>query len=263
MKGFDDGRDKAQLILAGFGKSLGSKMPTLGVNIDHIATLREARKGKEPDPVAAAVLAELGGADGIVVHLREDRRHIQDRDLRILRETLRTRLDLEMAATDEMVKIALSVRPEMVTLVPEKRQELTTEGGLDVISQGKKLEGMIPRLQEEGIAVSLFIEPSEEQITEAKRLATDFIEIHTGLYAGCCGKAQEAELTRIARAAQLATEFGIGVNAGHGLDYWNVAAIAAIPNMKELNIGHSIIARAVLVGMVEAVHEMKSRMRSV
>ncbi len=237
-------------------------MPTLGVNIDHIATLREARKGKEPDPVAAAILAELGGADGIVVHLREDRRHIQDRDLRILRETLRTRLDLEMAATDEMVKIALSVRPEMVTLVPEKRQELTTEGGLDVISQGKKLEEIIPRLQEEGIAVSLFIEPSEEQITEAKRLATDFIEIHTGSYAGCRGKAQEAELIRIIRAAQLATEFGISVNAGHGLDYWNVGAIAAIPNMRELNIGHSIIARAALVGMVEAVREMKSRMRS-
>jgi len=238
-------------------------MPTLGVNIDHIATLREARKAKEPDPIAAAILAEMGGADGIVVHLREDRRHIQDRDLRILREIIQTRLDLEMAATDEMVKIALAIRPEMVTLVPEKRQELTTEGGLDLLSIQNRLKPMIARLQEEEIIVSLFIEPSEEQIRAAKTLSADFIEIHTGQYANGQRRERKEACSRIIHAVQLASQLGISVNAGHGLDYENVAAIAEIPGIEELNIGHSIIARAVLVGIASAVQEMKLRMRPV
>ncbi len=238
-------------------------MPRLGVNVDHIATLREARKAKEPDPIAAALLAELGGADGIVVHLREDRRHIQNRDLSLLRETIKTRLDLEMAATEEMVKTALHIRPEMVTLVPEKRQELTTEGGLDVVALSNKLKKIIGPLQDGGIIVSLFIEPSEDQIQETARLGADAIEIHTGLYANRRGTAQKKEHDRIARAAKLASQQGLLVNAGHGLDYLNVSAIANIPEIEELNIGHSIIARAVLVGMEIAVREMKSRMRPV
>jgi pyridoxine 5-phosphate synthase len=234
-------------------------MPTLGVNIDHVATLREARGGKEPDPIAAAVLAELGGADGIVVHLREDRRHIKDRDLHLLRETIRTRLDLEMAATDEMVRIALSVKPEMVTLVPEKRQELTTEGGLNLIPIRKTLKDLIPKLQEAGIVVSLFIEPLEEQIEEARTVFADCVELHTGQYANSRGKKQSEERNRIAYGAQLAARLGLSVNAGHGLDYWNVAEIAAIPEIKELNIGHSIISRAVLVGLETAIQEMTLR----
>ena len=234
-------------------------MPTLGVNIDHIATLREARAAKAPDPIVAALLAELGGADGIVVHLREDRRHIQDRDLRLLRETIQTRLDLEMAATDEMVKIALSIRPEMVTLVPEKRQELTTEGGLDVVSMQKILKKMIARLQDDGISVSLFIEPSEEQIQAAKNVSADIVEIHTGQYANSRGTVKKKEQKRITDAVQFAFGLGLSVNAGHGLDYGNVEAIADIPDIEELNIGHSIIARAVLVGIECAVAEMKSR----
>lgn len=237
-------------------------MPTLGVNIDHVATVREARRATEPDPVAAALLAELGGADAIVAHLREDRRHVQDRDLRILRETLHVRLDLEMAATDEMVKTALTLRPFMVTLVPERRQELTTEGGLDAISLQERLAAMIPRLQEEGIVVSLFIEPDDMQIQAAKTVGADFIEIHTGRYATEQGLKRDKERDRIAVAVCRAAEWGLSVNAGHGLDYQNVAAIAAIPGIRELNIGHSIIARALLVGMQSAVCEMKSRIRA-
>ena len=239
-------------------------MPTLGVNIDHIATVREARRGndpcegKEPDPVIAGMMAELGGANGIVVHLREDRRHIQDRDLRVLRETLQTKLDLEMAATEEMVKIALATKPEMVTLVPEKRQELTTEGGLDIISLRNDLKKMIPRLQEAGIIVSVFIEPSEAQIKEAHTLKANTIEIHTGHYANSHGKIKENALKQILRAAKLAGKLGLVVNAGHGLNYLNVGPIARIPKMNELNIGHSIVARATLVGMERAVREMKA-----
>ncbi len=235
-------------------------MPTLGVNIDHIATVREARKGKEPDPVIAAMMAEQGGADGIVVHLREDRRHIQDRDLRILRETLQTKLDLEMAATEEMVKIALATHPEMVTLVPEKRQELTTEGGLNLLSLQNNLKKIIPRLKEAGIIVSVFIEPSDAQIKAAHALKTDTIEIHTGHYANSVGLAKENALKQIVRAAKLAAQLGLVVNAGHGLNYTNVAPMVRIPNMNELNIGHSVVARATLVGMEQAVREMKSRM---
>ncbi|MBI3358219.1 MAG: pyridoxine 5'-phosphate synthase [Nitrospirae bacterium] len=234
-------------------------MPTLGVNIDHIATVREARKGKEPDPVIAAMMAEQGGADGIVVHLREDRRHIQDRDLHILRETIQSKLDLEMAATEEMVKIALAVRPEMVTLVPEKRLELTTEGGLNLPLLRNDLKKIIPRLTEAGICVSVFIEPSYVQIKEARALKANTIEIHTGHYANNSGKIQKNALKQIVNAARVATRLGLAVNAGHGLNYFNVRSIALIPNINELNIGHSIVARATLVGMERAVREMKSQ----
>jgi len=233
----------------------------LGVNIDHVATLREARKAKEPDPIAAAVLAELAGADGIVVHLREDRRHIQDRDLKVLRETIRTKLDLEMAATEEMARIALEIKPEMVTLVPERRQELTTEGGLNVVSYRDPLQKVIDLLREGGILVSLFIDPDPTQIKGAHKVSADLIEIHTGRYANSRGKERQAELHQIMEAAKLASKLGMGVNAGHGLDYGNVTAVSQIPEIEELNIGHSIISRAVLVGMERAVREMKSLIR--
>jgi pyridoxine 5-phosphate synthase len=233
-------------------------MPTLGVNIDHIATVREARKGIAPDPVIAAMLSELGGADGIVVHLREDRRHIQDRDLRILRETLQTKLDLEMAATEEMLKIALSIKPEMVTLVPEKRQELTTEGGLNLLAMRNNLKKIIPHLLSAGIVVSVFIEPSETQIKEAQMLKATAIEIHTGHYANSKGDRREHALKQITRSAKQAQSLGLLVNAGHGLNYANVGAIARLPKMNELNIGHSIVAHALFVGMERAVREMKS-----
>ncbi len=236
-------------------------MARLGVNIDHVATLREARKAKEPDPIAAAALAELAGADGIVVHLREDRRHIQDRDLRLLRETVRTKLDLEIAATEEMARIALEIKPDMVTLVPERRQELTTEGGLNVVSCREELQKIIELLREGDILVSLFIDPDPTQIKGAHKVSADLIEIHTGKYANSRGKERQAELHEIMEAAKLASKLGMGVNAGHGLDYTNVTAVSQIPEIEELNIGHSIISRAVLVGLERAVREMKSLIR--
>lgn len=232
-------------------------MARLGVNIDHVATVREARKAKQPDPVAAAVLAELGGADGIVVHLREDRRHIHDRDVKLLRETLQTKLDLEMAATEEMVRIALEIKPEMVTLVPERRQELTTEGGLNVVANRDELKKMIDLLHEGEIHVSLFIDPDPMQIKEANKVSADLIEIHTGRYANSRGKDRRTELHHILEAARLASKLGMGVNAGHGLDYTNVVPVAQIAEIEELNIGHSIIARSILVGLERAVREMK------
>ncbi len=237
-------------------------MPTLGVNIDHIATLRQARRTVEPDPIAAAVLAELGGADGITVHLREDRRHIQDRDVRLLRQTVRTHLNLEMAATDEMVAIALDVKPDYVTLVPEKREEVTTEGGLDVAGQCDRLTQVVTTLQGAGIPVSLFIDAEPEQIAAAAHTTAQFIELHTGRYA----EAQsEGDRTRELAALTLGTEkaiaAGLRVNAGHGLTYWNTYPIACIPGMEELNIGHSIISRAALVGLERAVRDMKQVMR--
>ncbi len=236
-------------------------MILLGVNIDHVATIRQARGGIEPEPVAAASIVELAGADGITVHLREDRRHINDRDVHLLRQTIQTRLNLEMAATDEMVTIAGKIKPDFVCLVPEKREELTTEGGLDVKFAIKRLKEVIPTLQEAGINVSLFIDPDLDQIDAAHVVGTDFIEIHTGSYAEARGeKAQLAELEKIKSAAVKASELGIRVNAGHGLNYWNVMAIAAIPLIEELNIGHSIVSRAVLVGMDRAVREMKQLM---
>lgn len=237
-------------------------MVKLGVNVDHVATLREARKGASPEPVTAAALAELAGADGIVVHLREDRRHIQDRDVRILREVIQTRLCLEMAATDEMVRIASEIQPELVSLVPERRAELTTEGGLDVLSAQESLFGVIETLHAAGIAVALFVDPEANQIKAAQKVAADFVEIHTGAYANAVGTARRACLNDIIESAKLAVSLGLRVNAGHGLDYTNVLPIAGIAEVEELNIGHSIIARAVLVGITSAVSEMKSLIRS-
>ena len=231
----------------------------LGVNVDHVATLRQARGGVDPDPVAAAVLVELAGAEGIVVHLREDRRHIQDRDLRLLRETVQTKLDMEMAADETMAKIALTIKPDLVTLVPEKRQELTTEGGLDVPNHKDRLQQIISLLHDGGIPVSLFIEPDLGHIRTAHKISTDFIELHTGRYANAKrSKEADAEFEALTQAAKLAYKLGMGVNAGHGLNYQNVKRLTHIPEIVEYNIGHSIIARAVLVGLSEAVREMKA-----
>jgi pyridoxine 5-phosphate synthase len=229
----------------------------LGVNVDHIATIREARGIDEPDPVAAAVFAELAGADGITVHLREDRRHIQDRDVEILRRTIKTRLNLEMALTDEMISIALKLLPDSVTLVPEGRHELTTEGGLDVNLLRSTLKQKIALLQQAGIVVSLFVEPDLEQIKACHRVGADYIEIHTGTY--CEMRTEQdlqAQLQRIKMAISAARKLGLGVNAGHGLNYQNIGAVVALGGIEEFNIGHSIVARATLVGMDRAVREM-------
>ena len=234
-------------------------MPRLSVNIDHIATLRQARKGVEPDPAAAAVLAELAGAGGIIAHLREDRRHIQDRDLRLLREIVQTKLNLEMAATEEMRRIALEVKPDFSTLVPEKREELTTEGGLEVASRTEFMKSYITRLQQAGITVSLFIDPDEKQITAARESGADWVELHTGAYANAkAGKDRDREFVKLAEGARLAASLGLRVGAGHGLNYVNARRIAGIPGVEELNIGHSIISRAALVGLDRAVREMRS-----
>ncbi|MFZ9740248.1 MAG: pyridoxine 5'-phosphate synthase [Prochlorotrichaceae cyanobacterium] len=235
-------------------------MPTLGVNIDHVATLRQARRTVEPDPVAAAVFAELAGADGITVHLREDRRHIQERDVQILRQTVRTHLNLEMAATDEMVSIALALKPDYVTLVPERREEVTTEGGLDVVSQSDRLGTVVETLQAANIPVSLFIDPDYAQVEASATIKAKYIELHTGRYAEATGSEQHQELQQIARSLRKGKEFGLGINAGHGLTYQNVQPIAQLEGMEELNIGHSIISRAVLVGLERAVREMKAAM---
>lgn len=236
-------------------------MRTLGVNIDHIATVREARKIREPDPIAAAVLAELSGADGITVHLREDRRHIQERDVRLLRQTVTTHLNLEMAPTEEMTQFAISVLPDMVTLVPESRQELTTEGGLNVSGQFDNISKVVTALKNHDITVSMFIEADQRQIKDSKKIGADFVELHTGKYANAFEMAEQAEfegeLRLLKDAAQIAHKLGLGVNAGHGLNYQNVQEIAKIPGMRELNIGHSIIGRSVLVGIERAVREMK------
>jgi len=231
-------------------------VPKLSVNVDHIATIRQARRGTEPDPVAAAVLAELAGASGIIVHLREDRRHVQDRDLLTAREVVR-RLNLEMAATEEMQRIALEVRPDMVTLVPEKREELTTEGGLEVHSRLEPLTAYVGSIQSAGIPVSLFIDPEEQQIAAAKKTGAAWIEVHTGAYANAKNDRERgSELGKIADAAKLAANLGLRVGAGHGLNYVNVRPIARIAEIQELNIGHSIISRASLVGMDRAVRDM-------
>jgi pyridoxine 5-phosphate synthase len=213
----------------------------------------------EPDPVSAALLAELAGADGIIAHLREDRRHVQDRDLRLLRETIQTKLNLEMAATDEMQRIALEVKPNITTLVPEKREELTTEGGLEVASRTDFMKSYISRLQQGGIVVSLFVDPDEKQVSAARKSGADWVEIHTGAYANAnTEKNREREFVKIAEAAKLAGSLGLRVGAGHGLNYVNVRKIARIPEVEELNIGHSIISRAVLVGLERAVREMRA-----
>lgn len=235
----------------------------LGVNIDHVATLRQARGVSYPDTVMAAALAEQAGADGITIHLREDRRHIQDRDVMLLRQTLQTRMNLEMAATDEMVAIARDVKPEFVCLVPEKRQELTTEGGLDVAGNMARIESVVAQLAEVGIKVSLFIDAETNQIDAASKVGAPYIELHTGAYADATDDdVQAAELEKITKAAAYADSLGLRVNAGHGLHYHNVDAIAAIPQIEELNIGHSIIARAVMQGLPEAVTYMKTLMVS-
>lgn len=232
-------------------------MPTLGVNIDHVATIRQARRTVEPDPVGAAVLAELAGADGITVHLREDRRHIQDRDVRILRETVRTHLNLEMAATDEMVAIALDIKPDYVTLVPERREEVTTEGGLNVAGQLENMKRVVDTLQSADIPVSLFIDSATDQIQASADSQARFIELHTGPYAEAKTEAEHAkELAILDKGCQQALDLGLRVNAGHGLTYWNVQPVAQLAGMEELNIGHSIISRAVLVGLERAVREM-------
>lgn len=234
----------------------------LGVNVDHVATLREARRGREPDPVTAALVCEEAGADQITVHLREDRRHIQDRDVRLLRELVKTKLNLEMAATDEMTSIAVSVRPDVVTLVPERREELTTEGGLDVIGGGERLAEVVSRLREGGLRVSLFVDPDLRQIEASLRIGAEAIEIHTGRYAHCTTPDEiEAEVDRISDAAILATKIGMEALAGHGLDTRNLPAIARIREIVEVNIGHSIVSRAVTVGLAEAVRETKAAIR--
>lgn len=231
-------------------------MAKLGVNIDHVATVRQARGGTEPDPVTAAALAELAGADGITVHLREDRRHIQDRDVMLLRRTVQTHLNLEMAATDEMVAIAMKIVPDYVTLVPEKRQELTTEGGLDVVKDKEKLTGKIDLLHQAGITVSLFVNPDLAQLKACARVKADYVELHTGAYCNTKGKGQAAELAKIEEAIKVGKKLGLGVNAGHGLNYNNILPVLSLGGIEEYNIGHSIIARAVLVGLDRAVREM-------
>ncbi len=234
----------------------------LGVNIDHIATVRNARGTHYPDPVQAAFVAEQAGADGITVHLREDRRHITDRDVRILRDTIQTRMNLEMAVTDEMIAIACDIRPHFVCLVPEKRQEVTTEGGLDVAGQQASVSAAVQQLSEAGILVSLFIDADRRQIDAAVASGAPYIEIHTGAYAEAPeGQARDAELMRIREAAHYAASLGLKVNAGHGLTYHNVQPIAALPEMHELNIGHAIIGRALFSGLADAVSEMKRLMR--
>lgn len=237
-------------------------MAKLGVNVDHVATIRNARGGNEPDPVAAASIAELAGADGITVHLREDRRHIQERDVVLLRKTIQTRLNLEMAPTDDMVGIALKVLPDAVTLVPEKREELTTEGGLDVSLHRLLIKKQVELLRQGGISVSLFVDPDIEQIKMSHRVGADYIEIHTGTY--CDARKSEirkTELAKIGTAIRVGRKLGLGVNAGHGLNYWNVRDVVALGGVEEFNIGHSIISRAVLVGMDRAVREMAELVR--
>ncbi|MEK6790329.1 MAG: pyridoxine 5'-phosphate synthase [Deltaproteobacteria bacterium] len=232
-------------------------MSRLSVNVDHVATLRRARGGKTPDPVTAAAIAELAGADGITVHLREDRRHIQDRDVFLLKNTVKTRLNLEMAATRDMLSIALEVKPDMVTLVPEKRAELTTEGGLDVKTNPEPLKNIVLTLKEAGIHVNLFIDPNIEAVKSAHRIGPSGVEIHTGRYADAKGADKEAEFKKLIDAVALSGRLGLATHAGHGLDYHNIAAVAALSDIDEFAIGFSIVARSVFSGFEEAVREMK------
>ncbi len=239
-----------------------TNMPYLSINVDHVATIRQARGGVEPDPVQAAGICELAGADGIVVHLREDRRHIQDRDVRLLRQTVKTKLNLEMAVTPEIVDIAVEIVPDLVTLVPEKRKELTTEGGLDVVENAKKVTKAIAKLRKAGIPVSVFIDPDATQIQAALDAGAAFVELHTGRYCEARTEVEVDEQFRlIEQSAELAQEAGLRVNAGHGLDYRNVGPIADLPAIEELSIGHAVISRAVLVGLDRAVREMLAVVR--
>jgi pyridoxine 5-phosphate synthase len=245
-------------------------MIDLGVNIDHVATLRQARRTYEPDPVWAAAEAHLGGADCITVHLREDRRHIVDRDVELLRQTVQTKLNLEMAATDEMVGIACRVKPEMCTLVPEGRHEVTTEGGLDVAGQAARMQDVVRRLRDAGIYVSLFIDADQQQVEASARVGAQACEIHTGPYAHAfhengrdiAAAAAQAELAKVGAAGTAIQQLGMRFNAGHALNYVNVQPIAALPGVRELHIGHAIVSRAVFVGLREAVREMKQLIRS-
>lgn len=238
-------------------------MIRLGVNVDHVATLRQARRAEVPDPVEAALVAENAGADGITVHLREDRRHIQERDVELLRERSTTKINLEMAVTPAMVMFAEKLRPNDACFVPEKREELTTEGGLDVVAHRTKVKEAVIRLQDRGIHVSLFIDPESAQIEAAREVGAYAIEIHTGRYCNVTGLEREKERRAITKAATFARDLGLEVHAGHGLDYDNVAPIAQIPEIVELNIGHGIIARAVIAGIEQAVREMKELLRCV
>lgn len=234
-------------------------MARLGVNVDHVATLRQARGGHEPDPVMAASLVQLAGADGLVVHLREDRRHIQERDLTILRETVHIQLNLEMAAEESVAKIALHVKPDIATLVPERRQELTTEGGLNVIEHSDRIQAMVNLLHEGGIRVSLFVDPDLQQIRAAHKANADFVELHTGRYANTQRQQEtDTEFEALVQAAKLAAKLGLRVSAGHGLNYHNSQRMTKIPEIEEFNIGHSIIAQSIFVGLERAVREMKA-----
>ena len=232
-------------------------MIELGVNVDHVATIREARKDPEPDPVTAAALCEVAGAHQITVHLRGDRRHIQDRDLEILRKTVKSKLNLEMAATDEMVGIATGIKPDQATLVPEKREEITTEGGLDIAGQVEHITATVAKLKQAGIHVSLFIDPDEEQVRASAETGADCVELHTGQYANAATQQEmDAEFEKLRVAAELTHSLGLGVNAGHGLTYLNLPRMTTLPHLHEVNIGHNIVARAVLVGLERAVKEM-------
>lgn len=232
-------------------------MTKLSINVDHVATLRQARRGREPEPVEAALMAELAGADGITIHLREDRRHIQDRDLRLMKELIKTKLNFEMAAVGEMVRIAEEIKPDLATLVPERREEVTTEGGLDVLSLKSELKKAVAQLQRKGVLVSLFIDPVTAAVEAAREIGADCIEINTGRYSDAEGSAQEKdEFEKIAETARNASRSGLIVNAGHGLNYRNVVPISRLPEIKELSIGHNIIARAISVGIYQAVKEM-------
>ncbi|MGI9533398.1 MAG: pyridoxine 5'-phosphate synthase [Thermodesulfobacteriota bacterium] len=234
-------------------------MPRLNVNIDHVATIRQARGGTEPDPVTAAMIAELAGANGIVVHIREDRRHAQERDLEVLRKTVQTKLNMEMAATAEMVKIAKKIRPDMVTIVPEKRKELTTEGGLNVVTNFKNIKNTVTSLKKFKIFVSLFIDPDKEQIKKSHEADAEMVELHTGFFADTKNeKLRTREIMKVEQAVNYALDLGLRVSAGHGLNYTNVQEIAVIEGIEELNIGHSIVSRSVLVGMDKAVRDMIS-----
>ncbi|MBI4619741.1 MAG: pyridoxine 5'-phosphate synthase [Desulfobacterales bacterium] len=232
-------------------------MARLSVNVDHVATLREARRITEPDPVTAAAIVELAGADGIIVHLREDRRHIKDRDLRLLRETVKSKLNLEMASTEEMIRIALEVKPDMTTLVPEKREELTTEGGLNVYLNRKDIENSVALLKNGEIVVSLFVDPDLDQIKAAHRVGADYVEIHTGTFCDAKDRIEEEkELDRLLTAVKMAAELKLGINAGHGLNYLNIKRLVGINEIEEFSIGHSIISRSLFVGLDQAVREM-------
>ncbi len=232
-------------------------MPKLGINIDHVATVRQARRTFEPDPVRAAIICEMAGADGIVAHLREDRRHMQDRDIELVKEVINIKFNLEMAATEEIVEKAMNLLPDQATLVPEKREELTTEGGLKIRGNEKKLAQVVDKLQGKGITVSFFVDPEEEQIKASLETGAKAIELHTGRYAGCFPKGDfEEEIKKLAAAVEIGRKLGLSVHAGHGLTYQNVTHVAGIEGIEELNIGHTIIARAVLIGLESAVKDM-------